>query len=320
MALIEYLDSNITEFAYHIHPDHNFDHLSTDLNYFVSSQDDLVNHLTINELIKKLNTSWKPVNVIKEVDNIAFRSFENVVDIDCNIIQRRDRSTIYQFISKILKRQPMMHDKHIIVLRNFDGIAMKFQSVYKTLIDKSSLHSCFIVGTRKVGLVHHSLYDICCPIRLRSMNDAQFIALLSKICNQHDISVNLDSVIQNCKRDLYTCLIEIEKLHDEDEFDSTYEDLFESAIIDMIKFMKQSKSLEKVIDKIRLTMNKLLHYSLSDGWICGVIIREALKIPKVKKNREQCVNIVADSEHRLQSTGKKIFIYEYTLLHIYRMI
>ena len=320
MSLIEYLDTNIAEYSKFLHCDYDFSNLRTDLNYFVSSTDDLVNFLTVNALIKQVNKAWKPGIVKKQVDNIVFKSFENVVEIDCNAVQRRDRSTIYDFISKILKRKPIMHDKHIIVLRNFDGIALKFQSVYKTLIDKSALHSCFIIGTGKVGFVQSCVHNLCCPIRLPSLNNSQFASLLSEICCEHKITLNIDSVIQNCKSDLYTCLLEIEKLNEEGESDSTYQNLFESAIIDMIKFLKLSKSLEKVIDRIRVTMNKLLHYTLSDGWMCRVILREALKIPKIKKQREKCVDIVADSEHKLQSTGKKIFIYEYILLQIYQMI
>ncbi len=321
MALVEYLNDNILEYGNHIYGDYDFDNLSTDLNYFVSSGDDFVNFLSINALIKQLNKEWKTVNSLKQVDNIVFNSFQNIVDIDCTAIQRRDRSTIYNFISKILKRKPITHDKHIIVLRNFDGINMKFQSVFRTIIDNSLSNSCFIIGSGKIGLVNRCIRDQCCFIRVPSFNLNNLTNLLSKICNKHQISsVNIDSVIENCKSDLYTSLIEIQKLHEEDKEDSTYENLFESAIIDMIKFFKNSKSLEKVIDKIRLTMNKLLHYSLSDGWICCIILEEAMKIPKIKKQRQKCIELIADCEHKLLSTGKKIFIYEYMLLCIYQMI
>ena len=319
MSLIEYMDTNISEYSNYLHSEYDLNRLSTDLNYFVTSDDDFINFLTINQIIKSLNMSWKPRSTEKEVDNIVFKTFENVLDIDCNVIQRRDRSTIFEFISKILRRKPIMHDKHIIILRNYDGIALKFQSVYKTLIERS-MNSCFVIGTVKPGHVHRSINDLCCPIRIRSLKDSQLTSILVKVCDEHEMSVNIGSVVKKCQGDLYTSLLEIEKLHQEDKSESTYENLFECAIRDMMKFLKESKSLERVIEKIRMTMNKVLHYSLSDGWICRIIIREALKIPKLKKRRLECAVLVANCEHKMQSTGKKIFIYEYILLRMYEMI
>lgn len=318
MSFIELLDTKFDEYSRHYLGSYQLRFVRTDMNYVVNAADDLINYLALNDLLRKLNNAWNPSFTTKSVDNLCFKTFENVIEIDCNVIQRRDRLQIAQFISKILKRAPLMHDKHIIVLRNFDSISVKYQHIYKSILDKNFAHACFVIGVSDQNKVLSSISCMCCNIRLPRLNEANLTHILTQICSQKNIQlVDIKSIVLSCDLDLYTSILELEKLHTQGDVHSTFNNVFEVALRNLIRFLKQCKSLEKVITQIRCTMHKILHYSLSDAWICRIILDEALKIPKLKKQHMQCVSIVAKANHQLLYTGKKIFVYEHALVEIY---
>ena len=145
--------------------------------------------------------------------------------------------------------------------------------------------------------------------------------LLVKICIKNEIDgINIDSVITSCDNDLFTCLCEIEKLNNTSETKSTFENLFENEIDKLFVFIKKSKSLERVIETIRISVNKLLYYSLSDEWLCRTILKKSVKIAKLKKNIHKIVDLISQSQYDMIKCSKKIFIYEYMFLALYDIL
>lgn len=319
--LADYLIENVSEYSQYIHPHVDVSLLAMDMNYLIYSVDEYMSYLITNEMIERF-IEHKYVNpTVKEVDNIVFKTVYNVIDIDCNAIQRKYRNNIHDFVAKYVKRQPLNSQKHVIVLRNFNGIMGKFQELYKSTIEKSYTNTCFIITSSDMSLIQNNIKDLLCFIRIPLLKDKQLIELLEAVTEGNNIDdIDLKSVVSQCDEDLYTCLCDIEKLHDSCETKSTYVNLFVKAIVELLEFMKKSKSLEKTIESIRLTVNKLLYYSLSDNWLCNTILKKTLEIKKLKKHSHEIVNAVVLCNYDLINNGKKIFAYEKLFITIYGLL
>lgn len=319
--LTDYLIYNVTKYSQYIHPHIDISRLMLDMNYLVYSLDEYMNYLIVNEMIESF-IQCKYVNLtVKEVDNVVFKTLNNVIDIDCNHIQRKYRNNIHDFVAKYVKRQPLNGKKHLIILRNFNGIMGKFQDLFKSTIEQSYINTCFIITTSDISLIQNNIKDLLCFIRIPLLTDKQLLNLLHYVTKDNEIDdIDLKSVICQCDKDLYTCLCDIHKLHDSCESKSTFVNLFEKAIIELLEFMKKSKSLEKTIESIRITMNKLLYYSISDNWLCTTIMKKALDIKKLKKHSYEIINAVVMCNIDLINNGKKIFAYEKLLITIYGLM
>lgn len=316
--LSDYLIRCSSKYSELIHPKLNLSGLQMDMNYLVYSMDEYMNYIVVNEMIEKF-IGQKYINpTMKEVDNVIFKTFHNVVDINCEAIQRKYRNNIHAFVAKYIRRQPINYDKHLIILRNYNGIMRKFQEQYKSTIERSFTNTCFIVTTNDVSAIHNHIKHLLSFIRIPLLKDKEVLELLSRVASDNDIDdVDVNSVIKNCDMDLYTCLCDIQKIHDSCESKSTFINLFEKAIADLLDFMKKSKSLEKTIETMRITMNKLLYYSLSDNWLCNTILKRTLEIKKIKKYSHEIVEEVTKCNYDLINNGKKIFAYERLLIAIY---
>jgi hypothetical protein len=319
--LADYLIHNVTKYSQYIHPHIDISRLMIDMNYLVYSLDEYMNYLIVNEMIE-IFIQRKYVNLtIKEVNNVVFKTMNNVIDIDCNYIQRKHRNNIHDFIAKHIKRQPLNSQKHLIILRNFNGIMGKFQDLFKSTIEQSYINTCFIITTCDMSLIQNNIKDLLCFIRVPLLKEKQLMNLLNNVTEDNEMDdIDLKSVICQCDKDLYTCLCDIQKLHDSGESKSTFVNLFEKAIVELLEFMKKSKSLEKIIESIRITMNKLLYYSLSDNWLCTTIMKKALEIKKLKKHSCEIINAVTLCNTDLINNGKKIFAYEKLLITIYGLL
>lgn len=314
------LINTVTQYADLLHQ-YDYRNFKTDMNYFVNSKDQYMNILITNELIHILSQKKEYKSQNKTVDSIVFRSVDNIVDIDYDCIQRKNRGEVYEFILKIVKRSPMLFDKHIIVLRNFDKVMLRFQEPYKSLIERGVNNCCFIITATNCTSINEPLLGFFNFLRIPLLKSVQMKQLLERVCLNNEIDgINLDSVIQACDNDLFTCLCDIEKLHKTSETHSTYENLFEKEIDKLFEFIKKSKSLERVIETIRTSVNKLLYYSLPDEWICNVILNKCMKVAKLKKNIHKMVHLIASSQCDILKCSKKIFIYEHIFLDIYDLL
>lgn len=319
-SLSNVLINTVTEYADILHK-HDYQNFQTDMNYFVYSKDQYTNILITNELIHRLSHKTEYKTQTKTCDSIVFRSVDNIVDIDFDCIQRKNRGEVYEFILKIVKRSPMLFDKHIIVLRNFDKVLLRFQEPYKSLIERGVHNCCFIISATNYMSVNDTLTGFFHFLRVPLMNAVQMKQLLERVCLKNEIDgINLDSVIQACDNDLFTCLCDLEKLHRTAETESTFENLFEKEIEKLFEFMKKSKSLERVIETIRISVNKLLYYSLPDEWICRVILKKCTKVAKLKKNIHNIVDLISRSQCDILKCSKKVFIYEHIFLEMYDLI
>ena len=143
--LTDHLINNVITYSSLLHKN-NYSNLKNDTNYFVHSKDPYMNMLIINELIHRLSFKKTYKTQKKTINNIVFRSVDNIIDIDLDCIQRKNRSEVYDFIMRIVKISPIIHDKHIIILRNFDKILLRFQDPYKSLLELGVNNSCFIIS------------------------------------------------------------------------------------------------------------------------------------------------------------------------------
>ena len=194
----------------------------------------------------------------------------------------------------------------------------KFQELYKSTIEKSYINTCFILSTTDTTNVHNSIKNLTSLIRIPLLKDNELLILMNKIMMNNDIDdVDIKSVIKSCDKDLYTCLCDVQKLHESCETKSTFVNLFDQAIVELLEFMKKSKSLEKTIETIRTTVNKLLYYSLSDNWLCRTILNRTLEIKKLKKHTHDIVEKVTKCNYELINNGKKIFVYENLFITVY---
>lgn len=319
--LTDYLIKNVTKYSQFIHPHIDISRLCMDMNYLIYSVDEYMNYLIVNEMIQTFTEHKYSNPIVKEVDNVIFRTSCNVIDIDCYSIQRKYRNNIHNFVAKYVKRQPLNSKKHIIILRNFNGIMCKFQDFYKSTIERSYINTCFIITSNDMSLVQNNIKDLLCFIRIPLLKDEQLLKILKNISTDNDIfDVDLKSVIYQCDKDLYTCLCDIQKLHDSCESKSTFVNLFEKAIVELLEFMKKSKSLERTIETIRTTMNKLLYYSLCDNWLCNTIMKSALNMKKLKKHSHEIIDAVVLCNTDLINNGKKIFPYEKLFITIYELL
>ena len=319
--LTDYLIQNVTKYSHFIHPHLDISQLGMDMNYLVYSLDEYMNYLIVNEMIE-IFTKHKYLNpILKEVDNVVFKTAYNVIDIDCHSIQRKYRNNIHNFVAKYVKRQPLNSHKHIFILRNFNGIMCKFQNLFKSTIEKSYTNTCFIITTNDTSLVQNNIKNLLCFIRIPLLKEDQLLNLLNNITTDNDIfDIDLKSVICQCDKDLYTCLCDIQKLHELCESKSTFVNLFENAIVELLEFMKKSKSLERIIESIRITMNKLLYYSICDNWLCNTIMKKSLNIKKLKPHSHKIIDAVTLCNTDLINNGKKIFSYEKLLITIYELL
>jgi len=302
---------------------HQYDYrnLKNDLNYFVYSKDAYMNILVTNELILRLTNKKVYKTKNNSVDNIVFRSVDNIVDIDFGCIQRKNRGEVYKFLLKIVKRSPMLFEKHIIILRNFDHVLLRFQEPYKSLFEQGVHNTCFIITATNYMSVNNILTGYFNFLRVPLINNANMKLLLEKICIDKEVDgINIDSVITACDNDLFTCVCEIDKLDKTAETHSTFVNLFELEIEKIFTFMKKSKSLERVVENIRISMNKILYYSLPDEWLCNIILKKCFKIAKLKKNNHKIVALLSQAHCDMLKCSKKIFIYEYLLLEVYDIL
>ena len=75
------LINKVVEYSELLH-EHDYRNFKNDMNYFVYSKDPYMNILITNELIQRMSEKSDYRTQNKTIDNIAFRSVDNIVDID----------------------------------------------------------------------------------------------------------------------------------------------------------------------------------------------------------------------------------------------
>lgn len=301
--------------------DNKINHLKDDLNYFIVSKSKYLNALTIFKLLNTLtNSVYCPK--INEIDSFMFNSYKNVYDFECNNIQNRFLGNIEKFICKSLLRCPLLGDKHIIVLRNFDCIAPKFQDIYKCILKKHSLNSVFIISTIHPIKIDIHIQNFCCQLRVPFLRDNELFNIVKDICILK--STNFDSkytksLIKSSKNDVYTILCKLNEYIERND-DSLFEDLFEIELNRLFNFIKKSKSFLKVTEKVRNSMNKILHYNIPDGFIYKNIINNSLKTRSLLERLHEVVQFISDKDRQIVACSKKIFVYEQIYIRLFQLM
>ena len=325
--LSDYVIQNAIKFIEHLHPlPQQLSNADGNTHYMVHSRDAYMNAICTNVIIESCYNQdsngdikkYKPI--FKESLDIPFKSMDNIVDIDCSSIQRKNRNVIHEFISKFAKRQAIGHHKHIIIIRNFEHIMIKFQQIYKSLMDKYITNSCFIITTTQYNLIHEYVKNVTSFIRVPLLDRKRTIEFLEYLCIDKEIDgLNISQIVDQCSEDLYTCVCELEYLNNTSQTESNYVNLFEKNIDNLIELLKKTKSFDKAIDYTRNHMNKLLHYSLQDNYVFGIIYNRVQKYPKLKKNIKRIVLVLSDQNEKALFCSKKIFLYERIFIEIYRV-
>ena len=326
--LTDYVVENSSKYIKYLHPDSDIlTKAKSNTHYLINSKDTYLNTICIQTIIENCynenNTNdikykYKPVS--KESADINFKSMDNIIDIDCSLIQRKSRNTIHEFISKFAKRQAINQSKHIIVVRNFEHILLKFQQIYKSLMDKYYSNTCFIISTTQYNLVHEYVKNITTFIRIPIPTKKTMINFLNHLCDDKQIDgININQIVDKCSNDIYTCVSEVEYVSNSGETESEFVDLFTKNIEDLFEKLKKSKSFDKAIDSIRNHINKILHYSLQDNYIFNLIYEVSLKYKKLNKNQDKLLPIIAKQNELSLYSSKKIFLYERIFIEVFKI-
>lgn len=312
--LVDFLIENVTQFSDVLHPNLSFKNLKSDTNFFVTSRDSFLAHLTTNELIYALvQVQTKPCK--KTVEDITFNAYGCVIDIDCEKIDKKKRPSLSDFVNRIVKRAPMIGDKHIIVLRNFDGIMKRFQMRFKSIFESSYLNSCFIVTSTRPNFIVVNLCDMLTRIQLPLLTTIQIEELAKCLIDddhRETMKTDISKFCIQCEYDLYSILCIF------DSKSKTYENMFIVAIDNLLKYLARSKSLHKVIEAIRICTNKLLYYSIDHGKLVHYILKSAFKHNKIRSIQSKVTIDFADFQHQILLSAKPIFVYEKLFIYLWQ--
>ena len=99
-----------------------------------------------------------------------------------------------------------------------------------------------------------------------------------------------------------------------------FRDVYKSELYDLIDFLKLSKkkSFEKVIFHIRLKLNLILNYAMSDKIILQHISKKLLSLKKIDKH--ESLSKVVEAQTQLVNASKKIFVYELLFIELFELI
>ena len=316
MTLFDALNDNTLLLGNDIHPSYDLQHISTDLNYFVHSPDEYLNHLVTTEIIERLSNITRKDLIGKECDSMPFFSQQNVLCLDVSVISKKSRQDIESFIRRIVKRKPLVGDKHIISIINFHEICTKYQMHFKTLIESNCANACFILTSTKVQAGASSIYSLCMPLRTPILSKNESKNLLKRVLKIHNGTCELGAKIDH-DLPLYA---QITNLNSNIHGGNSYVDVFKNEISGLVDFLKNSKrkSLEKIILHIRVTVNKVLYYSIPDHVICQYIAKKILSLKKI--NKSESILKICDAEKHLIDSTKKIFVYELLFLDLYELL
>lgn len=316
MSLLEVLNENTLLLANKIHPSYDLENLQTDINYFIYSSDEYLNYLVSSEMIERFSNVTRKDLVAKECDNIPFYSQENVLCLDVKLIAKKLRQDIESFIRRIVKRKPLIGDKHIILIMNFDEICTKCQLHFKSLLESNFSNVCFIFTATKLQEAISNIHAFCMLLRTPKLSKKDSKNLLTHILKLHDNTLKMDAKVDD-DLNLYAM---VSNLNSDVYGGRSYTDVFRKEISDLIDYLKTSKkrTLEKVINQIRITVNKVLYYSIPDATICKYVAKKLLSLKKIDKN--QSILKVCEAETNLIGSSKKIFVYELLFLDLYELL
>lgn len=316
MSLFDALNDNTISLANNIHPTYDIKHIKPDLNYFVYSQDEYLNFLVTTEIIERLsNIKRKHLNS-KSCDSIPFYSHENVLCLDVVVIAKKSRQDIDSFLRRIVKRKPLIGDKHIIVLMNFHEICTRYQMNFKSLLEANYANACFVFTSTKMQVGMDSLYSFFMMLRTPTLSKNDSQKLLSKILCIHDNTLKLDVKI-DYDLPLYAQITNLNAHINGGRF---YVNVFKREISDLIDFLKNAKKkpLDKIICYIRTITNKVLYYSIPDNTICQFIAKKILSLKKIDKHA--AIDKINTAEKNLVNSSKKIFVYELLFIDLYELL
>lgn len=309
-------NENSRKLCKYIHPSYDLSHVKNDLNYFVYSRDEYLLYLVTLELVDRLSDGVKLHELSPiECDGIKFFHKNNVVMVDVKSILRKFRPDIEGFIARIVKRQPLFGDKHIVCIQNFEEISTRFQINFKSLIEKNSQNACFIfTSTRHQQEIFDAIVPFCSLLRTPGLNKKQSKALCTQILACHDDDLKLDFKI-NHELPIYNQVIAMNSMISNGR---SYTNVFKNEISDLVNFLKRKRMLDKVIVQIRASLNKILYYTISDEEICGYIMAKLLSLKNFDKHK--AIEKLAQAQLRLCTASKKIFVYELLFIQVYLIL
>jgi hypothetical protein len=316
MSLFDTLNDNSVSLANHIHPNFDLKNINCDLNYFIYSNDEYLNFLVTSELIERLSNIKRKKMTAKLCDGIPFYSHENVLCLDVAIIARKTRQDIDSFLRRIVRRKPLVGEKHIIVVMNFNEICTRYQMNFKSLLEMNYSNACFIFTSTKMQVGIDCLYSFFMTLRIPTLCKNNSQKLMKEILRIYDDTLKLDVNIDHN----LTLYAQVSNLNAHINGGRLYVNVFQREISDLIDFLKSSKkkSLDKVISHIRTIANKVLYYSIPDNIICQYIAKKVTSLKKIDK----CVAIakIAKAEENLINSSKKIFVYELLFIELSELL
>jgi len=311
------LHDNVIPLSEYIHPGLNLDSILLDINYFVYSRDEYINFLVMSELIERLTGRRERDLSAKEYDGIQFKSHQNILTVDVRQIVKKSRQDIESFIYRIVRRKPLVGEKHVICLLNFDEICTRCQLSYKCLLEKNFANACFIFTSTKIQQGISNIYAFFVKLQVPVLSKKQSKLLLHRILQTYDDTLSLESVEIDHDMLLYPQVVNLNSAINGGRM---YKNVFQSEICTLVDFLKNSKkkTYDKVIVHIRASVNKLLYYSIPDRMILKSIAKKIASLKKIDKHKS--VSKICIAESCLINASKKIFVYELLFVELYELL
>lgn len=316
--LTDILNENTVSLARFIHPKIDLSSIDADIGYFLYSRDEYLNYLLICEILERL-TPYKMSDLkAKECDGVEFRSHANVIMLDARLTPKKSRQKIDGFLRQIVKRKPMIGSKHVVIIQNFDEISGHYQMNYKCLVEKFCAQACFVFTSSETQQSILDIQSFFSMIRIPMLSKQGISQLCDELLRLHDPQ-NTTSVAYDIVEEmmLYPNIANLNcKLGDGRQF----RDVYKSELYDLIDFLKLSKkkSFEKVIFHIRLKLNLILNYAMSDKIILQHISKKLLSLKKIDKH--ESLSKVVEAQTQLVNASKKIFVYELLFIELFELI
>lgn len=316
MSLFDTLNNNTISLANNLHPKYDIKNIKTDLNYFVYSQDAFLNFLVTSEIIERLSNIKRNQLVTKFYEGIPFYSHENVLCLDVVLVPKKLRQDIDSFLRRIVRRKPLVGEKHIILVMNFHEICTKYQLNFKPLLESNYNNACFVFTSTKIQVGIESLYSFFMVLRTPTLSKNDSKNLLNRILCIHDKNLKFDANI-NHDLPLYA---QITNLNAHINGGPSYVNVFKREVYDLIDYLKNSKkrSWDKIISQIRTVTNKVLYYSIPDNVICQYVAKKIMSLKKIDKCA--AIDKISTAEKQLVNSSKKIFVYELLFIDLYEQL
>lgn len=315
--LTRIVNDNVLSLSNYVHPTFDLSSVRDDMNYYIHSGDHYLTYLVLVELVERLSNGVQ-IHSLTSInsDNLQFFHKNNVVVIDVKSIQRKYRQDIEFFISRLVKRKSLCGRKHVVCVRNFDEMSTRFQANFKSLIENNAEYACFVfTSSKQQQETMNTIVPLCMYLRTPRLNAQQsrsFCEEILKFVDSRYSDMVESSIKVNHDEPMYIQILEMNVFVSNAR---PYINVFRNEISDLIDFLKRKRNADKVITRIRESLNKVTYYTISDEDICKYILTKISALRNFDKRR--CVEKLAEAQLKLCTASKKNFVYELLFVQIY---